>query len=63
MNRLEDGFIKELNGQPLIPKLVNTSLKVLGMLSGNPGNPENMIIIINPKTCQSPFLSIRIFGN
>jgi len=42
MNRLEDGFMKELNGQPLIPKLVNTSLKVLGILSGNPGNPENI---------------------
>ena len=40
MNRLEDGFRKELNGQPLIPKLVKTSLKVFGILSGSPGNPE-----------------------
>ena len=51
MNRLEDGFRKELNGQPLIPKLVKTSLKVFGILSGSPGNPENIIILINPKSC------------
>ena len=46
MNRFEDGFRKELNGQPLIPKLVNTSLKVLGRSSGN---PENIIILTNSK--------------
>ena len=51
MNRFEDGFRKELNGQPLIPKLVNTPLKVLGRSSGNPGsgNPENSIILTNSK--------------